>query len=86
VLTEVIARILAMVGRLLDEWVDLTIIEGRFVDSGLGYIDNLGPSGLIIANTTACGEAFIEELEDMAHSVIGFLTNTLAGITSAYTG
>ena len=85
VLSILIAKILTLADRILNEWVMLDIQEWYFADPGLDYVNNCHPSGRIIGNMTACGDEFVEHLEDMIHSGVVALGHILGGLVSVFT-
>ncbi len=69
VLAEVISKCLLFVNRLLDEWAWVEVEEWP-----VGYVDECGPAYNLSGGITACGEDFIEYLEDMMHAGLQVLS------------
>ena len=81
VITTLIAKVLNIIERLLDEWVSLNISSlSNFHDTGSPFVDNCGPNVSIVCNMTDCGNDFVERLEDGIHLLASLLSYVLAGI------
>jgi len=83
VITTIIAKILNIVERLLDEWVQLNVQAWAAHDQGVGYVDNCGPGGLILCQMTDCGNDLVELIEDSVHSLAALLPNILLAFSTS---
>ena len=79
-LVMIIAKVMNLLERLLDEWVEVTTLSWQTSDGTLGYIDHCGPGGVLMCNMTACGNDFIERVEDLIHILPNFITNIILGL------
>jgi len=82
VITTLVAKILIIVDRLLGEWVMLDIGRVNMGNASHPYVDNCGPYAEITCNMTACGNAFVEVLEDVIHNGLVLLSQALVGLIS----
>ena len=78
-LVLIIAKVLNLVERLLDEWVTVSVVIWHTSD-GRGYIDHCGPGAYLTCNMTECGSDLIERVEDLIHLLPNFVTNILLGL------
>ena len=82
-LVAIIAKVLNIVERLLDEWVDLTV-NSWTLNASVGYVNNCAPSANITCSMTTCGNDFVEKLEDMIHLMVGLGNQILLGLSGTY--
>ena len=74
ILSAIVAKVLVLVERLMDEWVTLS------VTTWAPFNPNCGPNINVSGDTTVCGDGLIEIVEDMVQGGVGLVVQILGGI------
>jgi len=86
-LSSIIAKLLLVVERLLDEWVELDIHSWVVMDNTgpgalYGYVDNCAPHGNVTGSMTDCGNIMVEHLADIIQGAMLALNQILASLVT----
>jgi len=82
VITTLLTKILNIVERLLDEWVMLDIGTVQMGTADEPYWDTCAPYADITCNMSACGNEFVEILEDVVHNALVMVSQSLVALIS----
>ena len=82
VITGLLAKILNIVERLLQEWVDLQVTGVSMGNAQNPYINECAPYVNMSCKMTTCGTAFVEILEDVVHNALVMVSQSLVALIS----